>query len=65
MGGLVFGAEGLDENFLEGVPRPIAQRVVLCLVADGAIGEGCSAVTFHVGQDPMDLGLVVLELRGA
>jgi len=64
MGGLVLQAEGFNENFLEGIPQSIVRGVVLCLVANGAIGKGCSMVTFHVGWNPMDLGLVILELRG-
>jgi len=65
MGGLILWTEGFDENFMEGIPQSIAWGVVLRLIVNGAISKGCSMVTFHVGQDPVDLGLVVLELCGA
>jgi len=65
MGGLIFWAEGLNENFMEGIPWCIAWGIILCLILDGAISEGCSTVAFHVGQDPMNLGLVIVELCGA
>jgi hypothetical protein len=65
MSRLIFWAEGLNENFMEGFPCCIAWGTIPCLVPDGVIGEGCSAVALHVGQDPMDLGLVIMELCSA
>jgi len=65
MGWLIPWAESLNENSPEGLLCCIAWDVILHLILDNAISKGHSTVTFHVGQDPMDLGLVIMELCSA
>jgi hypothetical protein len=61
-GCLIFEAEGQPKLSLKISLSCIARASPFGLCAQCAVGEGCSAAAFKIGQGPVDLGLFVSEV---